>query len=573
MTTPPDPHGTQTQGAPASGRAASRVPFESSPWVAAVLLLIWAVAAGFGLGSYPLIEPDEGRNATAALSVLDGTGSWTLPHYLGLPLVDKPPLWFDLSALSMRLLGVSAGASRLPSLLAFAATTLWVGWLAWRLFGDRRIAATAAVAFATCPLILAYARIAIFDPLLTLFAVTSLAAGHQAVEGERPRRWAFLMWLALLLGALTKGPVALAWPCLVCLPYALWRRRASRLWSTPGVALLVAVLVPWLASVETRVPGFVRYAFLNESWERLTTGAFKRTAPDWYYLPVLIGGTLPWSVAGVAAWAGRSRGDLRLDRRVGYLLLWIGAPLLFFSFSMSKRLHYILPLLPAVALLMAAGWWQPRVGVRARLAAGASLLSLGLVLAVVASRPLPLPPNLAPDLGMLGRGTALALAVAFLGGGLSAVLLRHRPRAALLTLAGALLTLPIFSLPALRVVAEERSSRALAERIANDCPGVPIVGLEALPTSLPFYTEAPVGLASLDGEPFPSEYVRRRWTEVASREALFATSWWDDLPERVALVVERSQEAGAFGASLMGFELLGAAGDHLAYGRGCPTGY
>jgi 4-amino-4-deoxy-L-arabinose transferase len=528
-----------------------------------LLVLLWGAAAGVGLGSYPLIDPDEGRNAGAALSLLDGTGGeWLLPRYAGLPYLDKPPLWFGAAALTMRALGVAPAAARLPSLLAFAAAALVVAWFARRLFDRPEVALVAAVAFASSPLVLAYARIAILDPLLTLFVLVSLVAGHQAVESDRSSAWATIGWIAVLLGLLTKGPVALLWPLLVCLPYAAWRGRLRRLWSAAGALAVVVVVVSWLTLVEARVPGFVRYALITETWDRLTTDTFERSAPVWSYLPVLAFGVLPWGPAALAAWTAR-RGRWRTspDPRQVFLGLWLVVPLVFFSLSMSKRPHYLLPLLPAVALLLAPSWDDPVAGPRARLAAGSSLALLGGVVAGLALDPPALARTLATDLDGLVVPTLAVLAAVWLVAGLTAIACRRRPGAGLAVLAGAVLATPAILLPAVRVVAEHRSAAGIAGLIEARCPGRPILGVEELPASLPFYAASPVGLASADGRGFPSEYVRRHWEELTSDGAA--------LPPRSVLVFRRGDQVLPHRAAAGGFTLLGESGDLAAWARGC----
>ena len=120
--------------APAEARPADRGPAgrwrRAGPAVAAIL---WLTAAGWGLGAYPLIEPDEGRNGTAAFEVARA-GRWLLPTYDGVEFVDKPLLWFDAAALGVRAFGAGELAVRLPSLVFSAATVLLVAWFAGRLY-------------------------------------------------------------------------------------------------------------------------------------------------------------------------------------------------------------------------------------------------------------------------------------------------------------------------------------------------------------------------------------------------------------------------------------------------------
>ena len=546
----------------------------------AALLAVWLAATLATLGSYRLIEPDEGRNAGAALEVAT-RGGWTLPRYDGLPLLDKPPLWFDLAAAVMRVAGPSELAARLPSLLATALTVALVGAFAVRLFG-RSAAAPAALALASTPLVTAYAGIAIFDATMALLVTGALMAGYQAVEEwggdasarRRAGRWSLLAWLGVVLGILTKGPVALALPLLVLLPWALWRRRARALWSPAGCALLGLAIVPWLASLEAREPGYLRYVLVTETWGRVSSDALDRGAPPWYYLPYLLAGAAPWSVAVTAAWSRRAGRPSARDPRVAFLLLWLLGPLALFTLSESKRVHYLLPLLPPLALLLAACWRDAAAGRRARGAAAGALLGLGAVLLLAALVLAPRSRELDPQLAAPARATALGFAaLCLVAGGLGA-LWRGSPERGLLGLAGPLLLMAPVALPLLRPLAADRSASALASRIEAACPGAPVIGIDVLPTSLPFYLRRPVGLASPSGRAFPSTYVERHWARFAAAPRgpgapLFSTAPWPPLPSRSVLVARRRDQGAELAATSHGFAPLGGDASRALFGRGC----
>lgn len=471
-----------------------------------------------------------------------------------------------------------------------------VARFAWRLYGGGGTWITT-LALASSPLVLAFARIAIFDAMTSFFMVWALVSFYRAVEGEatesapgRLRRVllspAALAWLAMALGVLTKGPVAFASPLLVALPYALWRRRPGALWSTPGVAAFVVLVGSWTAYVASRVPGYFEYVFVSETGNRLTTTDLGNSGSTWSVVPALVGGALPWSLVALAAWiavlwverVGRTGSERRklsagADPSVLYLLLWLAMPIVFFALSHPKRLQYLLPAMPAIALLLAAASVRrPLPPAALRLAAGV-LIVLGAALVVAGTGVWDVLARLDDGLAGVGRRTALALGVLFLlAPGIAAWLARARPMAALVALAlfGVLMSLVI--LPMLVRVAELRSSAGLARVILRDCPAAPVVGIDVLPTSLPFYLGHPVGLASASGSPFPSTHVKEGWNELAangSGEPLFTLAWWRDLPQRSVIVIERDAQAEVLGAGEHGYALLGVDRRHAAYGRGC----
>lgn len=515
------------------------------------LLLAWfgLLLAGlaFQLGGYPLLDPDEGRNAEVAREMV-ATGDYLVPRLDGLPYLDKPVLFFAVDALSMRLLGANELAARLPALLFALATAGLTAAFAARLFG-RESAWIAGTAAAATPLVVVFSRTVIFDSMLTFFLTLALVAFYLAIESAAERRsplgWSLLGWGAMGLGVLTKGPVALAVPLLVAVPYALWRggrgdRRGWRAIASPlGPALLLALVLPWLWAMSRQVPEFLHYALVSETWKRMTTDQFARTGPLWFFVPCLLLGALPWSF--VALGARRQLRDLRqgedgrLDRRLVFLFLWIGLPFLLFSLSHSKRPQYILPLLPAVALLVAAAWRESdpsrplpgaRAGAVAWISFGSLLLAAGLALPrLTAAAVVALP---AHQTGPLAR-TALAAGLAALLGGIAAWLGAARRESALIALALPAAVLPFFLAPALRAVGDDFSSRDLAAAVAPYlAPGVQVVGVRAYPTSLPFYLGRTVLVVGPRGRELTSNYIIDSFPKwlAAPETPLRPLSWW-----------------------------------------------
>jgi 4-amino-4-deoxy-L-arabinose transferase-like glycosyltransferase len=587
-----------TEARTGRGKQAAPGPsFEARRWRRAlpgVAALLWLLAAGWGLGSYPLTEPDEGRNGTAAFEVAT-EGRWLLPTYDGLELLDKPLLWFDAAALALRAFGVGELGVRLPSLLFTAATVLLVVGFARRLYGPAG-GWVAGAALGTSPLVLAFARIAIFDPMLVFFMVAALVLFHEAVErgpGEEPRglsrRWcAALAWLAMALGVLTKGPVAVAVPLLVALPYALWRRRGRALWSGPGAAVFGTLVAGWGAFVESRVPGYFEYVALTETWGRLTSSGPGSTdlgssSGVRSLVPVLLGGSLPWSV--VAAWAWLSGWRRRPSGSGGggapgplapssvYLALWLVVPSLLFELAEPKRLQYVLPLVPAVALLLAAAAARARVTAGA-LRAGAVALALpGLALLAAGSGVWPVLGDLAGNLAPRARSGALVLGLLLLAApAFAAGLARRRPVMAGVALALPGLLLPLVLYPVVAEIGRLRSSVDLAVAVEARCAEAPVVGIDVLPSTLPFYLRRPIGMASETGRPFQSHYVEVHWESIVAREGSdprFTRSWWDGLPPRAVAVFGRRDQVKRVGAELHGFAPLAANRLYEVWSRGC----
>jgi len=346
----------------------------TAPGPARAWLLVCAASLACSLAlalSFPLVDPDEGRNAEVAAEMASG-GDVVIPHLAGVPYLDKPPALFALSALAIRVLGHRPLAARLPSVLASLLTLVLLAHAARRLEGDDHAWRTMAL-FAGAPLAAVLAAYVIFDMPLTacVTAVWTLGALELEHGPSRARRAA--MALAVAAGVLLKGPVMLAWAVGGSATAALLLRdRAPLRWLAwaPGWVLALGPPAAWFALALRRHPEYAHYAFLEESWERLTTRSFDRQQPWWFVPAVFAGGALPWSL--VTPWRRPASRAARLA--AGYVLF----AAVFFSLSHSKLVTYLLPAFPALAWWAAECW---REGSRPRWAFGALLLTTPVLLA------------------------------------------------------------------------------------------------------------------------------------------------------------------------------------------------
>lgn len=481
----------------------------------AIWSLVAAVCLAIHLGGYPLLEPDEGRNGEVGREMA-ASNDYVLPHLDGLPYLDKPIVYFAAEAAAMEVLGATEVAARLPALLFTLLTAALIAWFARRTGIDPYVAA---IVFLAMPLTMAFARTVIFDSALAFFITVAIVAFYE----ERPA----LAWAAIAFGVLTKGPVAIALPLLVGIPYAIWRKRFRTLWSWAGLALFVVIIAPWVWGVSRAIPDFLHYVLVTETAQRLATKALKRTGPPWYFIPYLIGGAFPWSIAAFFGDRRTVNGERWRDR---YLLLWIAVPFIFFSLSQSKRPQYILPLMPAIALYVASKW-------NARMAKAAAIAVL--VLGVLVSAALPFV-HLRAEYATAARTAAIAIGVITVAAGLIAL---WRRDLAIVALSLPILMIPIATNPLMQSLATRRSEKALATAIApHVTPSTEIVGLEAFTGSMAFYLQRPIVVVSPDGDEFTSNYIIRHYSDFVDRSNLRKTATPFDR-SRPRIIIVRSNDA------------------------------
>src|SRR6266576_2487083 len=386
-----------------------------------------AAVLGFDVGGYPLFDPDEGRNAEVAREMA-ATNDYVLPHFDGLPYLDKPIVYFASAAAVMEVLGPTETAARLPAYLFTLATLVVVVWFVRRRWGTDA-GWLAGLALATMPLVLAYARTTIMDSALAFCTTLAILAFWD----ERP----VLAWAAIGLGAITKGPVAILIPLATLIPYALLTGRpVRRLFPLAGLGAFAVVALPWFLAVSHRVPEFPHYVFVRETFERVTTTRFHRTAPFWYYFPIVPVAAFPWIVPALARcknwrWAWLARRVNPFAQESIFLTCWVLGPLLFFTLNQSKLPQYMLPLMPPFALAAArlltrqASELSGGIGVGRRTYARiAATFGVALVLLTVW---LPVPLSLTPAERAAIPPTALALGIALL---VSATMVWYAGRAA-----------------------------------------------------------------------------------------------------------------------------------------------
>jgi 4-amino-4-deoxy-L-arabinose transferase-like glycosyltransferase len=318
----------------------------------------------YGLAQFGLVGADEPRYAQVAREML-ARHDWITPVLGGQPWLEKPPLYYWQAMLAYSAFGVSDWAARLPSALD---ATLMVGWvyLFFRRF-RRGGELDGALIAASCAGVIGYARAASMDMALAA-TFTMGMLGWWAWRESGKRMWLASFYVFMALGMLAKGPVAPLLATAVIVSYAAatrqWGCVVRTLW-WPGMLLFCALALPWYFLAQGRHPEFFRVFILEHNLARFSSDLYHHREPFWYYLPVMAMALVPWTAFALAAmaqsarvwWAERrSAAASELDVELQFSLFlcsWLVVPLIFFSISQSKLPGYILPAVPAGALLLA----------------------------------------------------------------------------------------------------------------------------------------------------------------------------------------------------------------------------
>ena len=395
----------------------------------AVLALLGLVMF-FALGRMPLANPDEGRYAQIPREMA-AQGDWVTPRLNGIPYFEKPPLVYWTVGAAQAIFGAAEWPVRLtPALFGFGGVLLTYG-AARRLHG--RVAGLAsAIVLGTSLLYFALSRILLLDMAVSVLMSATLFCfilGVREPQGAR-RRWLFCgLYASAALATLTKGLIGFlvtgAVMFLWLLIFNQWKRLRPFYLPTGGL-LFLAIAAPWHVLAAQRNPEWARFYFVHEHWERFTTTAHDRFEPWWYFGPVLILGLFPWtgflwSAAREALAGGWARRRENAD--AWFFVTWIAFVFLFFSRSQSKLIPYILPVFPALAVVVGP-WLARRCEERAaeRLRAGLVCFSFFCGMLGVAALVMVLKPGAIGDPVQAAelRPFAVAMATIMLLGGIAA---------------------------------------------------------------------------------------------------------------------------------------------------------
>lgn len=504
-----------------------------------VLLLLAFAAIWFSNLEYrKLVNPDEGRYAEIPREMV-ASGDWTTPRLNDIKYFEKPALQYWATAAAYTLFGEHQWTARLWSALTGFLGVLMVFFTGRRLFGAQA-GLYAALVLGSSLLWVLIAHVNTLDMGVSFFLSAAvcafLLAQADAADARARERWMLAAWGALALAVLSKGLIGMVLPGAALVLYMLierdWRL-VARLQPFTGIALLLALTLPWFVAVSLANPEFFRFFFIHEHFERFLTKQHGRYQPAYYFIPVLLAGMLPWTIVLIGAlaqaWKRASQQRFQVQR---FLLVWAAVVFVFFSASSSKLVSYILPMFPALALLIGARLTQ--MGARAlawqtlpAALAGIALLALLPGIESYASREVPV------AMFYAYADWLIAAALVQIAGAAACAWLawRGKTTAALALLAGAGLVFAQLALSGHESLSRANSAYHIVQKIKHELkPGMPFYSVNTYDQSLQFYLrrsttmvvykdELGFGIAQ-EPEKFIPDFAQFEQTWKAKREAL-----------------------------------------------------
>ncbi len=460
-----------------------------------ILLLAFAAVWFSNLEYRKLVNPDEGRYAEIPREMV-ASGDWTTPRLNDIKYFEKPALQYWATAVAYTLFGEHQWTARLWSALTGFLGVLMVYFTGRRLFGEEA-GWNAALVLGSSLLYVLIGHVNTLDMGVSFFLSAAvcafLLAQHDGADVRARGRWMLAAWAALALALLSKGLIGLVLPGAALVLYILierdWRL-AGRLRLVAGTALCLALALPWFVAVSRANPEFFHFFFIHEHFERFLTKQHGRYQPPYYFIPVLLAGMLPWTVTLVDALARAWKRDPQQRFQTQrFLLLWSAVVFLFFSVSDSKLVSYILPIFPALALLI--GVRLTRMGARAlawqtlpAALAGIALLVLLPGIERYASREVPAEMFRDYAAWLVAAGLVMLAGAA----GCAWLAWRDRTSAALALLAAAGLVFAQLALSGHESLSQANSAYYIVQKIKPELkPGMPFYSVDTYDQSLQFY--------------------------------------------------------------------------------------
>ncbi|MCP3964864.1 MAG: phospholipid carrier-dependent glycosyltransferase [Lentisphaerae bacterium] len=328
-----------------------------------IILLGVFVLLYFGtLWFRPLFTPDEPRYAEIARELILHN-DWVVPKLNNLKYFEKPIMGHWLNALSMVTFGENVFAVRFASALSVLLSAAFLFWLIAKA-RSTAFAGISCVVYLTSSIVFGVGTYSVLDSFLSLFITATLGSFYLACLRKKFdwQKAALLALAGIACGGafLAKGFLAFAIPGVTILAFLIWEKRWKDIFILPWIPLFFVIISagPWSYLVYKRAPDFWNYFFIVEHWQRFSADV-ESQHPEafWYFIPVILGGALPWILLlpGIIKGYSKKWKTAFSDPLMKYMACWLVFPFILFSASSGKLATYILPCFPAIAVLLTWG--------------------------------------------------------------------------------------------------------------------------------------------------------------------------------------------------------------------------
>lgn len=323
------------------------------------LIIILGIFFSFEMGNRPFASPDEGRYVEIPREMVV-TEDYITPRLDGMKYFEKPPLFYWMQAASIKIAGINETSMRFWIVLFAILGCLSVFYVGSKCY-SRNVGVMAAGILATSLIYYCHSRIIILDLVLSVFLCGSLWAFFLAFVKENqskiPKKNLIIAMYALsALACMTKGLIGAVLPGFVIFLWMLftnsWKKLKEILY-IPGILVFIAIFLPWHVLVAGRNHDFLYYYFVVEHFLRYATKLHYRYQPAWFFIPIIIAGMIPWTGFSLMSLKNLMKKSFERNSENIFFACWVFGIFGFFSFSHSKLIPYILPIVPPLALLVA----------------------------------------------------------------------------------------------------------------------------------------------------------------------------------------------------------------------------
>jgi len=324
-----------------------------------LILFIFLCIYILPLGIRPLVVPDEVRYAEIPREMVT-SGDWIIPRLNGLLYFEKPVMGYWLNGFAMKLFGENAFAVRISSAVSAGLSALMVFFLAARFLKGRKMGVLAATVFLTFFMVYGLGVFSLLDGMFSWFLTACLGFFFLAwsSRGKPVAHRAYMVIAGIFCGFafLTKGFLAFVLPISVIVPFLVWEKEYKRIFTMSWIPVFTALIVilPWAVLIHLKAPDYWNFFFWNEHVKRFLSKGAQHRESFFYFFWLLPGILFPWTFLTPASIAGFTKKGLNTPL-LRYALCWFIFPFFLFSASSGKLITYLLPIFPALGILLSAG--------------------------------------------------------------------------------------------------------------------------------------------------------------------------------------------------------------------------